>query len=206
MNWEVWLSTFGVIFAIIDPFGFVPIFLSLTAKDDDQKRRRMLTTACLAAFGFLFFFALLGTHILKLFGISVPALQISGGLILLVMGFDMLQILPISPKLTSEEEKESTDKEDISIVPLAIPMLAGPSALASVIVLSAKVQTPIDYLPIVVSIILTLGFTYLVLRSAGKILKTIGITGLHVLTRVMGLLLSAMAVQFVINGYKGLHL
>lgn len=122
----------------------------------------------------------------------------------MVIGFDMLRVLPISLKLTEEEESESTRKSDISIVPLAIPMLAGPASLASVIVLSAKAETATDYLPIVFSIFVTLAFTYLILRSAHRILKTIGITGLHVLTRVMGLLLCAMAVQFVINGWRGI--
>lgn len=204
MNLEVWLSTFGVIFAIIDPFGYVPIFISLTANDSVTKQRWMLKRACVAAFVFLGFFTFMGEFLLSIFGISLPALQISGGLILLVIGFDMLRVLPISAKLTSEEEKESTNKEDISIVPLAIPMLAGPASAASVIVLSAKVKAPIDYLPILGSIILTLAFTYLILRSADRVFKKIGLTGVHVLTRVMGLLLCAMAVQFVINGFKGI--
>lgn len=200
----LWLSTFSVIFAIIDPFGYVPVFLSMTASDSNEKRRWMLKRACFAAMTFLSFFAFLGSPILFVFGISIPALQISGGLILMVIGFDMLRVLPVSAKLTAEEETESTRKDDISIVPLAIPMLAGPASLASVIVLSSKVTSPVGYLPILVSIAVTLAFTYLILRSADVILKAIGLTGLHVLTRVMGLLLCAMAVQFVINGWKGI--
>lgn len=205
-DFGVWLSTFGVIFAIIDPFGYVPIFLAMTANDSPDKRKWMLKRACVAAFVFLALGAFLGNPVLFVFGISIPALQISGGLILLVIGFDMIKVLPISAKITSEEESESTAKDDISIVPLAIPMLAGPASLASVIVLSAKVETATDYLPILVSVIITLGITYLILRSAHRILKAIGLTGLHVLTRVMGLLLCAMAVQFVINGLRGVKL
>lgn len=203
-DFGTWISTFGVIFAIIDPFGYVPIFLAMTSDDSVAKRKSMLKRACVAAFGFLTFFCFFGNSILFLFGISVQALQISGGLILLVIGFDMLRVLPISLKLTEEEETESTRKSDISIVPLAIPMLAGPASLASVTVLSAKAETATDYVPIVISVLVTLTFTYLILRSAHRILKTIGITGLHVLTRVMGLLLCAMAVQFVINGWRGI--
>jgi len=203
---SVFLSTFGVIFAIIDPFGYVPIFLSMTAKDSDERRRYMLKKACLAAFVVLAVSTFLGNQILNFFGISIPALQISGGILLLVIGFEMLKVIPIVEKLTPFEENEGRDKEDISIVPLAIPMLSGPASIASVIVLTAKAQETSDipwmtYIAILVSVWITLVFTYFVLRSSERLLKLIGSTGLNVITRVMGLLLTAMAIQFIINGY-----
>ena len=138
------------------------------------------------------------------FGISIPALQISGGLILLVIGFEMLKVIPTPEKITAFEENEGKQKEDISIIPLAIPMLSGPASIASVVVLSSKSDSVFLYPAIIFSIFLTLGFTYLILRSASKIFKLVGVTGLNVMTRVMGLLLCAMAVQFVINGYLGI--
>lgn len=200
----VWLSTFGVIFAIVDPFGYVPVFIAMTKQDTDEKRREMLKRACLAAFVMMGVFTLIGNFLLSFFGISVAALQISGGLILLVIGFDMIRVLPVAAKISEEEESEGSRKEDISIVPLAIPMLSGPASLATVAVLASKAEDTLDYVAILVSIFLTLGITYLTLRKAGAILRRIGVTGLHVLTRVMGLLLCAMAVQFIINGYKGI--
>ncbi len=196
-----WISTFGIIFAVIDPFGYVPTFLAMTSKASQEKRQWMLKRACIAAFFVLALFSFVGQHILSFFGISIAALQISGGLILLVLGFDMLRVLPQHNKITEEEESEASQKQDISIVPLAIPMLSGPAAMASVIVLTSEAQSSIDYTIVITSIFVTLAFTYLILGSSQKIFAKIGVNGLHVVTRIMGLLLCAMAVQFVIDGY-----
>lgn len=197
----IWLSTFGVIFAIVDPFGYVPVFLSMTAKDNEVTRKKMLLRACIAAFIVLSVSAVIGGPVLHLLGISVPALQISGGMLLLVISFEMLKVLPVSEKLTPHEENEGIKKEDISIIPLAIPMLSGPASIATVIVLTSKAESRLIYPAIVVSSFVTLSFTYWILRFASPILKVIGVTGLNVMTRIMGLLLCAMGVQFIINGY-----
>ncbi|NBX68289.1 MAG: NAAT family transporter [Proteobacteria bacterium] len=200
----IWISTLGVIFAIVDPFGYVPIFLTMTAKDSDEQKRKMLKKACGTAFLVLTSSAFLGNAVLRFFGISIPALQISGGLILLVIAFEMVKVIPTPEKITANEESEGRNKEDISIIPLAIPMLSGPASIASVVVLSAKEDSLFLYPAIILSILVTLGFTYLILRSASRIFERVGLTGLNVMTRVMGLLLSAMAVQFVIDGYLGI--
>ena len=197
----IWLSTFGVIFAIVDPFGYVPVFLSMTAKDTDEQRKKMLLKACFAAFIVLTVSSIIGGPVLYLLGISVPALQISGGMLLLVIAFEMLKVLPVSEKLTAHEENEGVKKEDISIIPLAIPMLSGPASIATVIVLTSKAESSLIYPAIIVSSFVTLAFTYWILRFASPILKVIGVTGLNVMTRIMGLLLCAMGVQFIINGY-----
>ncbi len=201
----VWLPTFGVIFAIVDPFGYVPIFLAMTKDDSEEKRRQMLKRACFAAMLTLAFFTFFGSHLLSFFGITLAALQISGGIILLVISFEMLKVIPVHEKISEGEEAEGSAKDDISIIPLAIPMLAGPASIASVIMLSAKNSTPSGYLAILFSIVLTLGFTYLILRSANRVLRYLGETGLKVLTRIMGFLLCAMAIQFIINGYHAIQ-
>jgi multiple antibiotic resistance protein len=201
MRISLWFSTFALIFSVIDPFGYVPIFLGMTADNSDPQRRSMLKKACFAAFAVLALFTLLGTSFLHFFGISLPALQIAGGIILLAIGFEMLKVIPIPEKLSVSEEREGVQKEDISIVPLAIPMLAGPASIATVVILGSKAHDLWDYGSILVSILATLTFTYLILRSAAHVLRFMGQTGLRVLTRIMGLLLCAMAVQFVINGY-----
>jgi len=200
-----WISTFGVVFAIVDPFGYVPIFISMTSKDSEHRRRWMLRRACLAAGAMLTLFTLVGTHILGFFGISIPALQITGGLVLIVIGFEMLKVLPIGEKLSPVEKSEGVEKEDISIVPLAIPMLSGPASIAAVVVLGAETTAFLDYIVILTAIGATLGLTYWVLQSADRILAYVGVTGLNVVTRIMGLLLCAMAVQFVINGYLAIR-
>ena len=202
---SIWISTLGVIFAIIDPFGYVPIFLTMTAKDSEEQRRKMLKKACGTAFVVLTASAFLGNTVLRFFGISIPALQISGGLILLVIAFEMVKVIPTPEKISPHEENEGREKEDISIIPLAIPMLSGPASIASVVVLSAKSDNIyLLYPAIILSILVTLGFTYFILKSASKIFQRVGLTGLNVMTRVMGLLLSAMAIQFVIDGYLGI--
>lgn len=202
---ETWLSTFGVIFAIIDPFGYVPIFLSLTSKDSEATRAKMVRKACFTAFLVLTLSTFLGQQVLRFFGISIPALQISGGLILLIIGFEMMNILPGVHKLSQKEESEAEKKEDISIVPLAIPMLSGPASIATVIVLSSQAQSLSDYPVIVSSILITLLITYFVLRSSTRLIRFIGVTGLNVMTRIMGLLLCAIAIQTVIDGYLAIN-
>lgn len=200
-----WISNLTLIFAVIDPFGYIPIFLSMTEGNTDLERRAMLKRACVTAWTVLVLFTFLGNSILGFFGITIPSLQISGGLILLIISFEMLKVLPVVEKLSMSEQKEGVKKEDISIIPLAIPMLAGPASMTTLAVLASKAQVAIDYGEIVVSITVTLGVTYLVLRSAGKILKWVGLTGLRVITRIMGFLLCAMAVQYVINGYLAIR-
>lgn len=195
-----WLQTFSAIFAIVDPFGYIPIFISLTAEDSPSRQREMLKRACATAFIVLTLFTILGNRILHVFGITIPAVQISGGLILLVIGFEMLKVIEVGEKITKSEASEGVRRDDISIIPLAIPMLSGPASIATVIMLSGR-GGQMQYVNIVTSIIATLLITYLILRSAGKILKVIGLTGIKVLTRIMGFLLCAMAVQFMINGY-----
>jgi len=195
-------STFGVIFAIVDPFGVIPIFVAMTAKDSQAERKRMLRTACATAFTLLTIFTLVGKHLITFLGITIPAIQISGGLILLVIAFEMLKVLPIQEKLTPHEENEARSRRDISIVPLAIPMLSGPASLATVIMFASEAKSASNFIAVIVSIFLTMLLTYLILRQATLLQKLIGITGINVLTRVMGMFLCAMAVQFILDGYR----
>lgn len=198
---SLWISTFGAVFAIVDPFGYVPIFLAMTASDSDERRQQMLLRACVAAFLVLGIFTLFGKYILDFFGISIPALQISGGIILLAIGFEMLRVLRVHEKLSQAEETEATHKEDISIIPLAIPMLSGPASIATVVILSSKAGGWPGSLLVVLSILLTLVITYWILRYAKVLLRVVGHTGLNVATRIMGLILCAMAIQYLIDGF-----
>ncbi len=202
MEWiGIWLSTFGVVFAVMDPFGYVPLILSMTHRDSPEQRRHMLKKACATAMIVLTVAMLAGNPVLRFFGISLPALQISGGLILLIISFEMLKVIPVHEKLSESEEHEAIQKDDISIIPLAIPMLSGPASIASVIVLSIKNPSVPGHIAIVASVFVTLAFTYIILRSASRILHYVGLTGLKVMTRIMGFLLCAMAIKFIINGY-----
>jgi multiple antibiotic resistance protein len=199
---KIWLTTFGVILAVIDPFGYIPLFLAMTPKDGPEKRRTILLRACVTAGVVLVLFMLVGDFILSFFGISIPALQISGGLILLFIGLDMVRVLPITIRISEAEESEAVVKDDPSIVPLAIPMLAGPASLTTVAVFGARANGPMDYVAVFTSISITLILTYFILRNANRVLRIFTLTGLNVLTRIMGLLLCAMAVQFILNGFQ----
>lgn len=206
MEWlAVFFTTFGFIFALIDPLGYVPLFLAMTATDSKERRQRMLRRACTTAFLVLLIFILLGHSILGFFHISIPALQISGGLILLFIGFEMLNLLHSKEPLTPSEENEASQKDDISIVPLAIPMLSGPASIVAVVVLTAKSSAVANYLVVIVSVFLTLLITYFVLSASERIMKVVGLTGVNAASRIMGLLLSAMAVQFVIDGFLAIR-
>lgn len=196
----LWVSTFGLIFALIDPPGYVPLFLSITASYSAERRKKILLRACFVAFCVLSTFSIFGNGILSFFGISIPALQISGGLILLVLGFEMLGLIYFPERLSTSEESEAAHKDDISIVPLAIPMLSGPASIVAVVVLASKEQSLANLVAIVSSVFLTLVLTYFILRSADWIFSHIGVIGVKVLTRIMGLLLSAMAIQFILDG------
>jgi multiple antibiotic resistance protein len=206
MEWlAVFFTTFGFIFALIDPLGYVPLFLAMTATDSKERRQRMLRRACTTAFFVLLIFIVLGHSILAFFHISIPALQISGGLILLFIGFEMLNLLHSKEPLTPSEENEASQKDDISIVPLAIPMLSGPASIVAVVVLTAKSSAVANYLVVILSVFLTLLITYFVLSASERIMKVVGLTGVNAASRIMGLLLSAMAVQFVIDGFLAIR-
>ncbi len=207
MEWfSLFFTTFGLIFAIIDPFGYVPAYLAMTARDTDEHRRKVLKRACSAAFAVLVFFTFFGEYFLMFFGISIPALQFTGGLILLFTAFEMLRIFPFhQQRLSESEETEAAHKDDISIVPLAIPMLSGPGAMTTVVVLISKNPSPSNYGAVVASSAVTILMTYFIFRHAPRLMQLIGITGLNVLTRIMGLLIGAMAIQLMINGYVAIH-
>lgn len=205
MEWlALFITTFGLIFALIDPLGYVPMFLSMTVNDTVERRVIMLRRACITAFLVLAAFIFLGHWLLGFFHISIPALQISGGIILLTTGFEMLGIFKMNERLSPTEESEAASKEDISIVPLAIPMLSGPASIVAVTVLSAEHRGVSGYAAILLSVFLSLVITYFILSAAEKVMRWVGITGVLAASRIMGLLLCAMAVQMVIDGYLGI--
>ncbi|MEK7382974.1 MAG: NAAT family transporter, partial [Elusimicrobiota bacterium] len=133
--------TFGSLFAIVDPFAAIPTFLAMTEKDTPGQRRRMARTACLTCAGVMAIFALLGPSIFKLFGITLAAFQLAGGLVLLLAALDMLRAQKSALRETPEETAEGRGKDDIAITPLAVPMLAGPGAITTSIVLAGKADT-----------------------------------------------------------------
>jgi multiple antibiotic resistance protein len=193
-------STFVSLFVAVDPLAAVPVFLVMTENETAEARRVMARRAALAAFSILSAFGLLGPQLLAVLGISLDAFRVAGGLLLFLLALDMVRAQRSRTRTSPEEEAEGTRKDDVSIFPLAIPMLAGPAAVSSVMVLAARATHPIHEAIVGVAVAVTALIAYWMLRSAAWIGKRLGRTGMNVIERVFGLLLAATAVQFVLDG------
>lgn len=198
------LLCFGALFAVLSPLATVPPFLAMTESDHREERLMMARRACVVAFVVLVGFSITGLAILDVFGITIPAFKIAGGILLLRASLDMLQ--GKRARITSEEREEGAEKEDISITPLAIPLLCGPVTIVTAILLSARAVTLMHY-PVLISTILVIYLiTYFLLRLAVIYSHLFGEITLRVVSRLMGMLLASMAVQFVVNGVLELKL
>lgn len=191
-------SMFVAIFVIIDPFALVPIYLSITEKMIQSEQKAVCKKASLVSSIVLLVFALSGTTLFNVFGISLPAFQIAGGLLLLNLG--MSQLNSTRSRVRPEEEIESLEKEDISIFPLATPLIAGPGAISTVVLQSSQVTKSSGFFILGLAVIGAVFCTYLTLRFATRLFRYLGTTGLNLMTRIMGIILTAIAVQFIING------
>jgi multiple antibiotic resistance protein len=198
------LVALSAVFFVVDPLGVVPIFLAVTAGDSPQKMRSTALRASLTAFALLVFFALFGTLLFKVAGISLGAFRVAGGILLLVTGLDMLRARPTELKTSPEEEAEATEKEDVAIVPLAVPLLAGPGSIATVMVLMSRGKGLVAAVPVLLAVTVTCVASYLILRAASLVLRVLGQSGVSILQRVMGLILAAIAVQFMAEGVREL--
>ncbi|HEY3929494.1 MAG TPA: MarC family protein [Candidatus Koribacter sp.] len=197
------LVAISSVFFLVDPFAVIPTFLVMTARFDPKTRRRMAARACWTCFIVLTAFAFAGTAIFKLFGITLPAFEMAGGLILLLIGLDMMQ----AERPTQEgptETMEGTAKDDVGITPLGIPMLAGPGAISTVMVLNGSARNWSTTIPVFAAIALSSFVSYWILRGAETVSAKMGQTGIRVLMRIMGLLLMAIAIQFMINALTNL--
>ncbi len=192
------------IFFLVDPFAAVGSFIAITAGADERRRKGMARKAALTCFIVLTTFALAGRLIFRMFGITLPAFEIAGGLILVLIGIDMLQAKRSPTQESGGETEEAASKEDAGIVPLGIPMLAGPGAISSVMVLVGQADKVWEWIAIVGSVGITAWASYGVLAGADRVRRVLGETGIRILVRIMGLLLVALAVQFFVNGLTDL--
>jgi len=195
------LATF---FATIGPIDVAAVFAALTATGTIRHKRSMAIRATLIAAVILVVFALIGELLLASLGISLAALRTAGGILLLLIGIDMVFARSSGgTSTTDEEEHEAISKQDISIFPIATPLIAGPGAMGAAILLMANAEGDITRQVIVVaSLLAILLLTGIALLLASKIHQLLGVTGMHVISRIMGVLLSALAVQFIFDGIK----
>jgi multiple antibiotic resistance protein len=200
------LTAFISLFVTLDPIGNVPIFLTITPHNSEAERAAMVTRAVLVVFGVLVLFALCGNLIFRLFGVTIEAFRIVAGLLLLKIAFDMMEAKPARVRHTPEEDAEGAQRHDVAIIPLAIPLLSGPGSISNVIALtgqatkSPKVLTAFSLLLLAIALNALIAFVSL--RSATAITRLLKESGMRILTRVMGLILAAIAVQFVLTGIK----
>ena len=194
------ILSFTSLFVIVDPVGLIPAFLVMTQKNTNQERVRMAQLASLITFGILILSFLFGQRLLSVFGITLPAFEIAGGLVLLLVALDMLQARRTAIKETQEEKAEGITKDDVAVTPLAIPMLAGLGAITAVILLTNKAETIAHHMILATAIILVSSLTFLILRIVATRAKMISGIALKITGRLMGLILAAIAVQFILNG------
>lgn len=199
---ETALVALTTYFATIGPLDVAAIFAALTPNNTTRERRAIALKGTLIALGILLLFALFGDALLHLFGISLPALRTAGGVLLLLIAIDLVFARPSGGVTTTEDEnKEATAKQDISVFPLATPLLAGPGAMGATILLVADAEGDPATIAIVIGcLVAMLLATFILMLIAVQIQRLLGVTGLHVISRVFGVLLAALAVQFIFDG------
>lgn len=197
------LTAFTTLFVIIDPIGLSPLFLTLTRGYNPALRRRIAFRACGIALGILLVFALFGERILEVIGISMPAFRIAGGILLFLTALDMLFERRQTRRKDQAEGGQEEHQDDPSAFPLAIPLLAGPGAIATVILLVGEARSTLDVMLVIAVMILVLALVLVLFFLASPLEKALGKTGIAVATRLMGMLLAALAIQFILDGVAG---
>lgn len=202
MSLENLINLFVVLFVVIDPIGLAPIFGALTRGGSVTYRRQMAVKAILLASGILFLFAFAGDWLLQALGISVPAFRIAGGLLLFLVAIDMVFARQSGLRSTTvREQEEARFKEDISVFPLAFPLLAGPGSLTTVLLYVGETSgDTLAFWALLGVLAFVLGLAFIALMLAGRLMALLGETGANVVDRLLGVILSALAVQFVIEG------
>jgi multiple antibiotic resistance protein len=201
---EYALVAFGSLFAIVDPLAVVPAFVTMTARDSREAQIRMARMSCAVAAFVLTLFVLTGPWIFKLLGVTLPAFQIAGSVLLFYIAFDMIHARRTSSRETLEEVQAGVAKDDIAITPLGVPMLAGPGAISAVLILRAQAEGISQHLALLVAIGLVCLTAYFILRFAVLGTKWLSPLVLNLTARLMGLMLAAVAVQFALNALRQL--
>jgi multiple antibiotic resistance protein len=194
------LVSFGSVFSIVDPFTAVPVFMALVGTQPQADQRRIALRAALTCLVVLSVFGIAGSFIFHFFGITPYAFKIAGGILLFVMGFEMMRAQRSDTRTTNEEAIEAETKEDVGLIPLGLPLLSGPGAIATVMMLVGKAKDVPERLTVFGAVALVSFIAWLTLRSASFVSRVLGKTGMNVIGRVMGLILAAVAMQFVLSG------
>ena len=193
---------FPSLLSIVDPIACVPVFLALVGGEQRVSQRAIAVRASITALTVLMIFAASGTAIFNFFGITIPAFKVAGGILLFTMALEMMRAKTSSVRNTPEETSEAQHKDDVAIVPIGIPLLSGPGAIATAIMWSARAQAMGEKIALYASIVLVIGIALVTLTFASRVVRFFGKTGINVISRIMGLILAATAAQFVIDGVR----
>lgn len=199
------IKFFVVFFVIVEPLSLAPVFASLTEGANDGYKRKMSLKAALVAAGILLLFALTGAAFLRIMGISIDAFRIFGGLLLFLMALEMVFARESGTRTSSDEQAESKRRADISVFPLAFPLLAGPGALTTILLWFGPVlvtEQPVLFSGLIAAAFAVIAVSLLMMRLAGPIMRIMGVTGANVTNRLLGVVLGALAVQFVLDGVR----
>ena len=193
------------LFVIVDPLATVPAFLAMTPNNTPEQRLRTARLACGTAAVVLLVFSAAGTVVFRIFGITMPAFQIAASIVLLIIALDMLRVQRSRVQETHEEKQAGTEKDDIAITPLAIPMLAGPGAISTTVLLQNEARDVPQHIALYGCIVAVAAVSYLIFRLAVRGARWLNPIAMSIAVRVMGLLLAAVAIQFLLNGIKAFH-
>jgi multiple antibiotic resistance protein len=197
-------KTFISLLALVNPLGAIPFFISFTVSNTRAERRRIVRIASITVATVIAFTTLLGQQVINFFGISVNSFQVGGGLVMLLMAISMINAQPGGTKTTPEETVEGESKENIAVVPLAIPLLAGPGTISTVIIYADKMDGFIGLVSLIGSGVAIAVVTFVALSAADPISRILGRTGINVATRLMGLMLAALGVELIVDGLTAL--
>ena len=192
----------STLFAVINPLGITPIFVAMTEKYDSETRSKIARKGIITGSMILIVFTLLGSIIFQFYGITVEAFQIMGGVIFFRSGMRMLDAKVGRSRTTESEREEFKDTDEIAISPIGVPLITGPGAITGVVILSGKAPTNFSVLVLLFSVIISMFIFYFILKAGNYIGQKIGIAGMRVIERMMGLILMVIAVQFIINGVE----
>lgn len=200
---EPFLNKFILLFVVIDPIGLVPIFAALTLGGADAYRRRMAIQGTALACAILVLFALGGSRLLSYLGVGVPAFGIAGGALLFLLAIDMVLARRTGLRSTTPAEQAETEhRADISVFPLAVPLIAGPGAFTTLLLLAEPGDALLDILGVLVTLLAVLLVTLLMLLATPQVMRLLGETGANVIGRVLGIVLAALAMQYILDGIR----
>ncbi|MSP87046.1 MAG: NAAT family transporter [Methylotenera sp.] len=204
MDWAYLFKIGIALFAIVNPIGSVPIFISATDGWNSKEKLRTANVVAVTVFLVLVASALFGDGILNFFSITIPSFQVGGGILILLIAINMLHAKQSHSKQTPEEAKTMEERDVIAVVPLSIPLLAGPGAIGSMIIAAQQSKTFIGHISLVVPILVVACLVWVTLQLSSYIADKLGTIGINIVTRLMGLILAAMAVEFIAHGVIGL--